>query len=183
MRVEPADPKKMDSLSRFLFRQERKVYGEELIETRVWARRPSAFVGMTFLLAGAFGRFSTLDRVTRGLVLLRTSQINGCLFCMDCTAFLLLKEVEGNEAFVEALPKAKGNPLFSEAQQVAIEYVEQVVSHDKSVTDELFARLKEHYSEEQIVELTMLASLESAVNMINTALEVPSQGLCRVPGQ
>jgi alkylhydroperoxidase family enzyme len=45
------------------------------------------------------------------------------------------------------------------------------------VSDELFARLREFYSEDEIVELTAVIAWENASSKFNRALRVPSQQL------
>ncbi len=43
--------------------------------------------------------------------------------------------------------------------------------------DELFARLRRHYDDDAIVELTAVIAWENASSKFNRALRVPSQGL------
>ena len=45
------------------------------------------------------------------------------------------------------------------------------------VSDELFARLREFYTDDQIVELTGTVAWENASSKFNRALRIPSQGL------
>ena len=47
----------------------------------------------------------------------------------------------------------------------------------REVSDELFARLREFYSEDEIVELTAIIAWENASSKFNRALRVPSQQL------
>ncbi len=49
----------------------------------------------------------------------------------------------------------------------------------REVSDELFARLREFYSEDEIVELTAIIAWENASSKFNRALRVPSQQLWR----
>lgn len=48
---------------------------------------------------------------------------------------------------------------------------------DRDVSDELFARLQEHYDEDEIVELTATIAWENSSSKFNRALRVPAQGL------
>ncbi len=48
---------------------------------------------------------------------------------------------------------------------------------DRDVDDNLFARLRAHYDEDTIVELTATIAWENASSKFNRALRVPSQGL------
>ena len=45
------------------------------------------------------------------------------------------------------------------------------------VSDELFARLREFYTDDEIVELTEVVAWENASSKFNRALRIPSQGL------
>jgi alkylhydroperoxidase family enzyme len=47
----------------------------------------------------------------------------------------------------------------------------------REASDELFARLRRHYDDDAIVELTAIIAWENASSKFNRALRVPSQGL------
>jgi alkylhydroperoxidase family enzyme len=47
----------------------------------------------------------------------------------------------------------------------------------REVSDELFARLREFYDDDALVELTAIIAWENASSKFNRALRVPSQGL------
>jgi alkylhydroperoxidase family enzyme len=71
--------------------------------------------------------------------------------------------------------------VFSEPERAALEYAERVTYTDQSVGDELFARLKQHYTEPQIVELTAAIALENFRSKFNPTLGVEAQGFCLLP--
>jgi hypothetical protein len=75
----------------------------------------------------------------------------------------------------------RDNTLFSEAERVALEYAERITHTDQQVDDELFARLKRHYSEAQIVELTAAVALENFRSKFNPSLGIAAQGFCLLP--
>lgn len=49
----------------------------------------------------------------------------------------------------------------------------------RDVSDELFARLRQFFDDDQIVELTEIVAWENASSKFNRALRVPSQNLWR----
>ena len=51
----------------------------------------------------------------------------------------------------------------------------------QKVTDELFAEVRRHFSEDQVVELTAAVALENFRSKFNVALGVESQGFCVLP--
>ena len=67
--------------------------------------------------------------------------------------------------------------LFNTTERVALEYADAMTDTSRDVDDALFARVREHYDEEQIAELTMLIAWENASSRFNRALRVPSAEL------
>ena len=70
---------------------------------------------------------------------------------------------------------AKG-PLFSDAEKVALEYADAITDTRRDVDDALFARLRQHYDDDTIAELTMIIAWENASSRFNRAFRIPSQG-------
>lgn len=75
----------------------------------------------------------------------------------------------------------RDSKLFSEAERVALEYAESITYTDRRVDDALFARLKQHFTEAQIVELTAAVALENFRSKFNPPLGIEAQGFCMVP--
>jgi alkylhydroperoxidase family enzyme len=75
----------------------------------------------------------------------------------------------------------RDSDVFSAAERVALEYAERVTYTDQSVDDALFARLKQHYTEPQIVELTAAIALENFRSKFNPTLGIEAQGFCLLP--
>jgi alkylhydroperoxidase family enzyme len=71
--------------------------------------------------------------------------------------------------------------LFSPAERVALEYAERITYTDRQVDDALFAELKRHFTEAQIVELTAAIALENFRSKFNPTLGIEAQGFCVVP--
>ncbi len=71
--------------------------------------------------------------------------------------------------------------LFSPMERVALEYAERITTTGQKVDDELFAELKLHFSEGQIVELTAAIAMENFRSKFNPPLGIEAQGFCMVP--
>lgn len=65
------------------------------------------------------------------------------------------------------------SPLFSETERVAIEFTVAASSQPNAVTDELFARMREHWSEDQIVEIAGVIALFGFLNRWNDTMATP----------
>ena len=57
-----------------------------------------------------------------------------------------------------------------------LEYAEAMTRTPVDVSDELFARLREHFDERQIVELTMAIGLENLYSRSNWAFGIEGEG-------
>ncbi|MCA1621993.1 MAG: hypothetical protein LC795_22505 [Acidobacteria bacterium] len=69
------------------------------------------------------------------------------------------------------------SPLYTEAERAALYYADAMTVTGLEVSDEQFARLREFYTDDQIVELTETVAWENASSKFNRALRIPSQGL------
>ena len=75
-----------------------------------------------------------------------------------------------------ALADYRTSPLYSEAERAALEYADAVTLSDRDVDDELFARVRQFYDDDALVELTAIVAWENASSKFNRAFRVPSQG-------
>jgi alkylhydroperoxidase family enzyme len=85
-----------------------------------------------------------------------------------------------SEDKIQQVEQAATSPLFSERERVALSYAEVMTVTGQKVTDELFARVRQHFSEPEIVELTAAVALENFRSKFNTALGIEAQGFCRL---
>ena len=81
------------------------------------------------------------------------------------------------EEKILALADYANSPLYSDAERAALLYADSMTITDREVTDELFARLRQFYDDDAIVELTAIIAWENASSKFNRALRVPSQKL------
>jgi alkylhydroperoxidase family enzyme len=84
---------------------------------------------------------------------------------------------------IEALASYGTSELYGEAERVALEYADSMTITGRDVSDDLFARLRNHYSDDAIVELTATIAWENSSSKFNRALRVPSQHLWKTDGQ
>lgn len=104
---------------------------------------------------------SGLERSLLHLIKLRASQINGCSFCVDMHSREARDDGE-TEQRLYLVAAWKESPLFSERERAAFAWVEAVTLISKGgVSDELYEKTLKHFSEEELVKLTV------AVGMIN----------------
>jgi alkylhydroperoxidase family enzyme len=88
---------------------------------------------------------------------------------------------DGGDERLAAVANWRDSALFSEAERVALDYAERTTITGQKVDDALFAQLKQHYTEAQIVELTAAIALENFRSKFNPALGIEAQGFCLIP--
>ncbi len=123
----------------------------------------SAFVGFEKIYP-----YGNLERNLLEKIILRVSQLRECQFC-----------TQSHIAIMNGLGiKADGSsiPAVNERERAALAYAEHVVRDSNRIPDEVFARLREAFSESEIVELTFHIGFISMLNLFNNALQVRYQG-------
>ena len=78
---------------------------------------------------------------------------------------------------IDALPNYSNSDLFSEAERATLEFADTMTITGRDVSDELFARLRNFYDDDTMVELTATIAWENASSKFNRAMRVPSQHL------
>ena len=77
---------------------------------------------------------------------------------------------------IEALPHFRTSLLFSETERVVLEYADAMTQTPVEVVDSLFAKLREKFSDEQLVELTATVAWENYRARFDHAFGVESEG-------
>lgn len=116
-------------------------------------------------LEGAIGKFG-LDAKMMELVKLRASQINGCAFCVDMHSSDARKKRE-DERRLHGVTVWRETPFFSAKERAALAWTEAVTLVAEShVPDEVYAELKENFTEKEMVDLTLAIGAINAWNRL-----------------
>ena len=102
-----------------------------------------------------FVRGSVLERSLYELIKLRASQINGCAYCLDMHSKDARKAGE-TEQRIYALVAWRETPFYTERERAALAWTEALtLISDNGVSDELYASVREHFDEKELIALTM----------------------------
>ncbi|CAL1240431.1 carboxymuconolactone decarboxylase family protein [Candidatus Methylocalor cossyra] len=109
---------------------------------------------------------SGLEPALLGLVKIRASQINGCAYCVD----MHTKDARAlgeTEQRLYALCVWRDTPFYTERERAALAWTEAVtlVAEDQ-VPDEVFAETRRHFTESELVHLTLAVIAINAWNRI-----------------
>ncbi len=147
--------------------------GSGIEPVEVWAHQPKMMSGMG-KFQQAVRKGHSVDERLKYLVELKGAQMIGCEYCVD-----LGSQICRNSGFSDdellALPRYRGSDLFTEREKLALDYTVAVMRTPVVVTDELFARVREHFSDEQLVEITALLTLVN-LDRFNAAFGIGSAG-------
>ena len=87
-------------------------------------------------------------------------------------------QARADDEKIRQVPSWRESALFSEVERAALEYAERMTITGEKVSDELWARLRTHFTEAQMVELTAAVALENFRSKFNVPLQVEAQGFC-----
>ncbi|MET8625744.1 carboxymuconolactone decarboxylase family protein [Kitasatospora sp. NPDC004669] len=127
---------------------------------------PKVFRAMIALDAAAR---EGLDPALVELVQMRTSQLNGCAYCLDMHAKDARKAGETDER-IYLLPvwhEAAG--VYSERERAALALAEEITRIGGGVSDEVYARAAAHFEEAELAQLISVCFTINAWNRINVA--------------
>lgn len=111
---------------------------------------------------------SSIDPLLLELLYFRVSQINGCAFCLDVHSKNLRAhgETEQRLYVVNAWREA---PFYSGKERCALAWAEALTKIDGFIPDEIYGEAKQHFSETELVDLTMAIIAINGYNRINMA--------------
>jgi uncharacterized peroxidase-related enzyme len=145
-------------------------YGPFAHQVGAFAHRPPILVNLYRMLS-ELREESKLPPRYLELALVTVSRLNACSYCVAHHTPLLKRSGVSAPA-VERLLEPEEAPELDEVDRLVIDYARQVTETPGRIRDALFARLREHFSEAQIVELTWRIALCGAFNRFNDALQL-----------
>ena len=115
---------------------------------------------------------SEVDAGFKRLIAHVVSRAAGCRYCMTHTVGLA--HCSGvDDAKLEAVWEYRTSPLYTEAERIALDVALAAGGVPNGVTDEMFAKLREHWSDGQIVEIVAMIALFGFLNRWNDTLATP----------
>jgi len=144
---------------------------------RVYARVPGLLKGIGSLEQATANRakLNRLDNRTRALAELRAATLTQCEYCIDLGS-AVSRGWGLTDAEQVALPHYRTSEEFSDVDKLVLDYATGMSTTPVDVPDELFGRLRAHFDDEQLVELTHLIALENMRGRFNLALGVGAAG-------
>lgn len=116
----------------------------------------------------------SLERPLVELVLMRVSQINGCAYCMDMHSKDARAAGE-TEQRLYVLAGWREASFYSERERAALAWAEAVTRlGEHGVSDDVYDHARAVFSEEELLNLTMVIGMINTWNRINVAFQTPA---------
>jgi AhpD family alkylhydroperoxidase len=159
---------------RYAFWSSRREAGSVVEPVRVHAHHP-------ILLAG-FGAFELATmKATRvpyrikALGEMKAAQLAGCEWCLDFGS--ALSRAHGiTDDELRDLVDYRASDRFTDVEKLVLDYATGMSRTPVEVSDDLSARLREHFNDAQMVELTSVIALENYRARFNWAMGIEGEG-------
>jgi uncharacterized peroxidase-related enzyme len=138
----------------------------------IMQRKPKMARAFAQMTASVWDPDGTVERGFKRLIAHVASRAAGCRYCMAHTAGGAL-HFGVADAKLAAIWDYQTSPLYSEAERVALDLAVTAAKTPDDVTDDMFAELRKHWSEEQIVEIIGVIALFGFLNRWNGTLATP----------
>lgn len=146
------------------------------MKPRIDARRVSPKARQHLLAINGYLHASSLGARLLHLVEMRASQINGCAQCLDMHSQDARAEGE-SEQRLYTLNAWRETPFFDERERAALEWTEAVtLVADTHVPDEVYERVRQHFTEQELIDLTLAVTQINTWNRLNVALRTVAGG-------
>ncbi len=144
-------------------------YGSFLNQVRVFAHRPPAVTHLMGLLLDLADE-ALLPKRYLEIAMVVVSKLNECTYCVAHHSPRLIDQGLAPDTVANILePDCPG---LDEVDRLVRDYAIQVTTNPQRIRDAVFERLKEHFTEAEIVELTLRTALCGFFNRFNDALQI-----------
>jgi len=146
--------------------------------TKTLAHVPTLLQQTMPFISRALGA-SAIDFRTKEIVILRTSVLQQCLFCINTHSAVALQASLLAEEILELHHGQQiGTAYFSQKERIMIAWTDAISKDPNMISSSLREQMQRYFSAAEIVELTMLVSATVMLNKYCTALGLPPSEEC-----
>ncbi len=170
-RIEPLPPEHSPELKE-QFEAMRRNLGFIPNSILIMQRKPKLAKALAQLTAAVWDPDSRVGRGFKRVIAHVASRAAGCQYCMAHTAGGALHFGVEDEKLA-AVWDYQTSPLYSAAERAALDFALAAATVPNEVTDEMFAEMRKHWTEEQIVEIVGVIALFGFLNRWNDTMATP----------
>jgi AhpD family alkylhydroperoxidase len=144
------------------------------MQQRVQFRSIASDAQRGFVQAGRDALAGGLEEKIKHLIDIRASQMNGCAFCLDLHVIEWKRIGDAEERLHFVAVWREAGDTFSGRERAALEWTEAVTDlMGSGVPDDVYDRVREHFSDKELVYLTAAIATINAHNRMNIAFRTP----------
>jgi len=173
-RIDGVPAQKAGPFVKVVYRTTQRQFGRMMDSIAVYAHAPRLLFGYG-MLERATGKQHRVEERLKALAETKVAAVVNCEFCCDI-ASSLAREAGITEEELLALPRYRESEQFTALERLVLDYATAMSRTPTTVTDELFAAMREHFDERQLVELTSVIALENMRARFNSAFDMTPAG-------
>jgi alkylhydroperoxidase family enzyme len=159
---------------RLAFRLSRRELGRDVAPVGVYAHAPRLLLGYGMFESATAKQRHVAERL-KVLAETKAAALVNCEFCCDI-ASSIAREAGITEQQLLALPNYRDSEEFTPLERLVLDYASAMSRTPTVVSDELFAAMREHFDERQMVELSNVIALENMRARFNSAFDMTPAG-------
>ncbi len=171
-RIEPLDVQHGGAALDAAFDVYRRSLGFVPNSVLIMQRRPKLVMALAQLAAAVWDPQGTVELGFKRLVGHVASRAHGCMYCQAHTAGAALR-LGVDAAKLDDVWTYATSPLYTAAERVALDFAFAASSVPNAVDDAMFERMRAHWSDDDIVEITGVISLFGFMNRWNDTMATP----------
>lgn len=144
--------------------------GEGLEAHRLWRLAPHLGEGVHAMSEAVYER-SSLPIREREVARMRIAQLNDCQVCLNTRAAGAVERGLTDELY-NSVQHCRDHEGFTDRERLAIEFAERFAIDHRSIDDELWDRMREQFSDEEVLELTVTAGFCVGMGRVFHVLDV-----------
>ena len=145
-------------------------------------RRPKMVKGFGELTKGVMDPEGAVDLGLMRLIAHFSSRAAGCQYC-EAHSLVAAKIHDVSQEKLDAIWDYQSSPHYTDAERVALDFAMAAGSVPNAVDAELFARMQQHWSEEQIVQILGAVCLYGFLNRWNDSMATDLEATPREMGE
>lgn len=145
-------------------------------------RRPEIVKGFGVLTKAVMAKNSSVDLGFKRLIAHFASRAAGCQYCEAHS--LIAAKIHGiSQEKLDAIWEYQTSELYNDAERVALDYALAAGSVPNGVNEELVEKMKQHWSEDQIVEILAAVCLYGFLNRWNDSMATDLESSPKAMGE
>lgn len=135
-------------------------------------RKPKLVQALAQLNGAVMDPEGEVDLGFRRLIGHVVSKVAGCLYCQAHT-LLGARNFGISEAKLADVWSYASSPLYSQRERLALDFALAAASQPNAVTDQQFAQLQQHWSDNEITEILGVVAMFAFLNRWNDSMATP----------